>query len=615
MTDHDSSGSVPRWNGQAETLDHFEDRVKDWILGTKIENRGLLGPRLRSAMDEHSQQYEEAKKVTEEELTSATGALKVVEALRKTRGPTSLQEAVSQVKNLWKGVRREPGEGMRTWTSRFMIYIAKVGRALHGAVPDIPQDTWLHPLLQGIQLLEGTGLDPSEEAAILACSGPRGNSYMIQDLVKALTDQWSDSQIKARDSTKFRKRGPAGVHGLDAAQDASWAWTGEYDEGSASSAYWTGDFDYGYPTEYPDYQYEEYTYNEEEEELAAAIDMVAEDAQRMQSDEGLKADAELHDAAATMAAAARTFAEARTLLNNVKEARGYFPVVGLGAWQPPAGPAETSPPGQGKNRVKGKKGKGGKGGKSKPPPPHPPPEDYARTPWSGKGPSPAARAGAFNGKCLLCGQFGHRAADCPNRGRDGQNSKKRRAYGTAFVSGDGNVAYSSFVGMTATVTNNQAEPEDLVGFNLVTCEGFGLLDGGASVSVGGVNHLQVIQDHLTATGTSLEVREQSRRFAFAGGDETTGHTQCELNLETLDGIPFTIFVVDRPAPILLGVDFLTKFGIQINYATNKVYSHRLSRSLPAVLLPSGHLALNLRSMVQNSCAKSTSDSQEAQFHE
>ena len=101
-------------------------------------------------MDEHSQQYEEAKKVSEEELTSATGALKVVEALRKTRGPTSLQEAVSQVKNLWKGVRCESGEGMRMWTSRFMIYIAKVGRALHGAVPEIPKDAWLHPLLQGI---------------------------------------------------------------------------------------------------------------------------------------------------------------------------------------------------------------------------------------------------------------------------------------------------------------------------------------------------------------------------------------------------------------------------------------------------------------------------------
>ena len=381
MTDHEPTGSVPRWNGQAETLDHFEDRVKDWILGTKVESRGLLGPRLRSAMDEHSQQYEEAKKVSEEELTSATGALKVVEALRKTRGPTSLQEAVSQVKNLWKGVRRESGEGMRMWTSRFLIYIAKVGRALNGAVPEISKDAWLHPLLQGIQLLEGTGLDPSEEAAILACSGPRGNSHLIQDFVKALTDQWSDTQIKTRDASKYRKRGSAGVHGLDTTQDAPWTWPDDYDDYGASTAYWTGDYDYGYTTEYPaDYQYEEYAHNEEEEELAAAIDMVAEDAQLLQSDE-LKPDTELQDAAATMAAAARTFAEARTLLNNVKEARGYVPVVGLGAWHPPAGPATAPVSSQGKNRVKGKKGKGGKGGKNKngkPPPPRPPPEDHAR---------------------------------------------------------------------------------------------------------------------------------------------------------------------------------------------------------------------------------------------
>ena len=164
--------------------------------------------------------------------------------------------------------------------------------------------------------------------------------------------------------------------------------------------------------------------------------------------------------------------------------------------------------------------------------------------------------------------------------------------------------------MTAVTSEPSANTDDLIGFNLVTCEGFGLLDGGASVSVGGVNHLQVIQDRLTETGTALEVKERSRRFAFAGGDETTGHTQCEFAMLALDDTPFEIYVVGRPAPILLGVDFLTKFGIQINYATNQVYSHRLNRALPAELLPSRHLALNLKSMVQNSRAGSPMFTQE-----
>ena len=120
----------------------------------------------------------------------------------------------------------------------------------------------------------------------MACSGPRG-SYLTQDFVKALTDQWIDTQIKTRDTSKYRKRGSAGVHGLDTPQDAPWTWPDDY---GVSAAYWTSDYDYGYPTEYPaDYQYEEYTHNEEEEELAAAIDMVAEDAQQLQT-EDLKPD-------------------------------------------------------------------------------------------------------------------------------------------------------------------------------------------------------------------------------------------------------------------------------------------------------------------------------------
>eukprot|EP00972_Heterocapsa_arctica_P031760 4680513-Heterocapsa_arctica.AAC.1 len=110
---------------------------------------------------------------------------------------------------------------------------------------------------------------------------------------------------------------------------------------------------------------------------------------------------------------------------------------------------------------------------------------------------------------------------------------------------------------------------DLVGFDMATCEGFGVLDGGASVSVGGVTHLQVIQDAMQLHGSSVEVRESARRFASAGGDEATGRTQIDLTLGSLENIPIAIHVVDRPAPILLGVDFLTKFGIIIDYSKNQ----------------------------------------------
>eukprot|EP00972_Heterocapsa_arctica_P057889 8541533-Heterocapsa_arctica.AAC.1 len=94
--------------------------------------------------------------------------------------------------------------------------------------------------------------------------------------------------------------------------------------------------------------------------------MIAEDAANIQNDEECQDDAEFSEAAATMAAAAHTFRDARNFLNNVKEARGYFPVVGLGAWKPPS---ETPPSsfGKGKGKVKGDKGKSRKGGKPQAP--------------------------------------------------------------------------------------------------------------------------------------------------------------------------------------------------------------------------------------------------------
>ena len=62
-------GHIPRWDGTPETLDDFEDRVRDWVLGYKEDDRKLLGPRLRQVMPAGSQQYEEAKTLPEAELT------------------------------------------------------------------------------------------------------------------------------------------------------------------------------------------------------------------------------------------------------------------------------------------------------------------------------------------------------------------------------------------------------------------------------------------------------------------------------------------------------------------------------------------------------------------
>ena len=86
--------------------------------------------------------------------------------------------------------------------------------------------------------------------------------------------------------------------------------------------------------------------------------MVEADAEAWLQDEGTTEDKELGDACAAMASAARTFVEARTLLNQVKDARGYFPVVGLGAWQPEMAMATPQKTSKGKGRrLKARRGR------------------------------------------------------------------------------------------------------------------------------------------------------------------------------------------------------------------------------------------------------------------
>ena len=137
---------------------------------------------------------------------------------------------------------------------------------------------------------------------------------------------------------------------------------------------------------------------------------------------------EFKNASPDMRNATRTFMEAKDLVSRVKHARGYFPVVGVGAFDgfqtiTPRGSRQT---GAGKGACTGMSSQASKGrgrglGKGK-------------TPRDSRRPSPAksrvtstgaAKGGPAHGtriqpgQCLLCRQMGHLARDCPNRGTRG----------------------------------------------------------------------------------------------------------------------------------------------------------------------------------------------------
>ena len=143
---------VPKWNEEPSTLDAFEERVILYVLGTKKEERYLCGPRLLAQMDPERQPCRFVKSaVSTTQLAAEGGATLVIAALRRALGARPIQEAVRLFRQLMglRDKRRQPGESMRKWTSHFEAFIKKTGKALH-------------PLIQGILLLECSNLSPAE---------------------------------------------------------------------------------------------------------------------------------------------------------------------------------------------------------------------------------------------------------------------------------------------------------------------------------------------------------------------------------------------------------------------------------------------------------------------
>ena len=196
MAQQDTS-VVPKWNEEPSALDAFEERVILYVLGTKKEERYLCGPRLVAQMDPERQPYKVVKSaVTTTQLAPEGGATLVI-AVRLFRQLMGLRD-----------MRRQPGESMRNWTSRFEAFIKKTGKALHQADAEIDETTFLHPLIQGILLLECSNLSPTENAAVLATSGATteeggsiGNSYLCVDLAASFIAQWDDEALMRRDKT------------------------------------------------------------------------------------------------------------------------------------------------------------------------------------------------------------------------------------------------------------------------------------------------------------------------------------------------------------------------------------------------------------------------------
>ena len=623
---------VPKWNEEPSTLDAFEERVILYVLVTKKEERYLCGPRLLAQMDPERQPNKVVKSAVSTTQLAAEGeATLVIAALRRALGARPIQEAVRLFRQLMglRDMRRQPGESMRKWTSRFEAFIKKTGKALHQADAEIDESNFLHPLIQGILLLECSNLSPAENAAVLATSGATtkeggsiGNSYLYVDLAASFIAQWDDEALMRRDKAPQKRS-----HHTVAAATTTW------DLSSPSNSLLEPDTVDGGELEMAlgtyDEPWEDQSWEEPEEAEVPDDDW---------TDELPPDDPELEDQFGSLEAA-EAYARKRETLRDSRR------------------------PSPAKSRV-----------------------TLTRTAKGG----PTHGTRIQPGQCLLCRQMGHLARDCPNRGtRDDSGVNLKRAFGS-FVGMTGDRDVSSPVltttpqqknrailrfqhvsrarsnlaesfglcgtvpfplvssacvvkcktrlfcwdsdGTTVLITENGMKstkvfhsstvcstlnrsmkvtsfrqcaqcPSPSVGifaewaaFAVEDVKGYALLDTGASRSVGGYMMVQYVIDCLSRNTAPpwLESADPAVSFTFAGGEKAHSETRIWLPLPGTRHERFAVHIVpSEVTPILLGLDMLREFGLVINADSEHCYSTKLRCRIPVTVLPSRHLALAL----------------------
>ena len=283
------------------------------------------------------------------------------------------------------------------------------------------------------------------------------------------------------------------------------------------------------------------------------------------------------------ASASRSFQEARELLARIISARGYFPVVGIGAFDGLPQPSTDRKPA--KSRGKGKKGKRkGKSSSQKPTslgtpgilPKTQSSRVESRLPMSKKRPTEvgATRGGPHHAPGLrpdqrmLCRQVGHRASECPNKGKPTSFSPGKRAFGT-YALGCAVFDAPSY-GATVEETEQDQDEEDIedfVAFSIKSLEEFANLDGGATKTVSGFMTVQPVADRYE--DTTIEMADVG--FTFAGGETEAANTKvCIPHAEFPQGISVND-ESSESTPFLIGLDVSREYGLVIDYHYNRVY--------------------------------------------
>ena len=198
----------------------------------------------------------------------------------------------------------------------------------------------------------------------------------------------------------------------------------------------------------------------------------------------------------------------------------------------------------------------------------------------------------FNGECMRCGKYGHKARDCPQRA--GHVKYATEETGAALLV----TSFETTVDEMPGCNFNDPMHEMIFNVNSAQKKCLGILDSGASESIVGAETLQDIAEEYERLGfqASEEIkvdRSLHKNFIFGNNQVSPALGLAKINIGLM-GHEYVLeaHVVEGATPLLLSAKVMYEWGLQVDFKTGlAIFNDRKGEQVQLERAPSYHLLM------------------------